>query len=77
MQNPIAFAVSADPDTMYHHEAMRQSDRAQFLKAMEAEVASHQDQGHWKIRHKDEIPPNTKVLLAVWSMAETQTKDRY
>ena len=22
MQNPIAFAASADPDTMYHHEAM-------------------------------------------------------
>ena len=49
MQNPIAFAVSADPDTMYHHEAMQQPDRAKFLEAMEAEVESHQSKGHWKV----------------------------
>ena len=61
-------SASANPDTMYHHEAMRQPDRAQFLKAMEAEVASHHDRGHWKIQNKDEIPPNTKVLPVVWSM---------
>ena len=35
---------------------------------MEAKVASHHDRGHWKVRHKEEIPPNTKVLPAVWSM---------
>ena len=40
LSNPIAFAASTDPDTMYHHEAMRQPDWDKFLKAMEEEVAS-------------------------------------
>jgi hypothetical protein len=36
-KNPllIAFAASADPDTMYPQEALRQPDRQQFLRAME------------------------------------------
>ncbi|KAI2511537.1 hypothetical protein MHU86_2791 [Fragilaria crotonensis] len=40
-QHPmLAFAASADPDT-YYHEAMREPDRAKFIKAMEKEVKSH------------------------------------
>ena len=38
------------------------------MEAMEAEVESHQSKGHWKIRHKDEVPVGTKILPAVWSM---------
>ena len=53
---------------MYHHEAMRQPDRDKFLQAMQEEVASHKQWGHWVIRHRQDIPPNTKVLPAVWSM---------
>ena len=65
MQNPITFAASADPDTMItSHEAMQQPDRAKFLEAMEAEVESHQSKGHWKVRHRDEIPPGMKILPA-------------
>ena len=38
--NPLyAFkAKSADPDTMYLHEAMKQPDRKEFLKAIKKEV---------------------------------------
>lgn len=31
----------ADSDMMYLHEAMRQPDKAEFLKAMEKEMADH------------------------------------
>ena len=68
LSNPIAFAASTDPDTMYHHEAMRQPDWDKFLKAMEEEVVSHKQRGHWVIRHCRDIPSNTKVLPAVWLM---------
>ena len=36
MQDPIAFAASAksDPDTMYLHQAMKQPDKEEWLKAM-------------------------------------------
>ena len=33
-----AFKATTDPDTMYHHQAMRQADSAEFCKAMIKEV---------------------------------------
>ncbi|KAI2509498.1 hypothetical protein MHU86_4875 [Fragilaria crotonensis] len=53
-QHPmLAFAASADPDTMYYHEAMREPDRAEFIKAMEKEVKSHTAKfGSWSQGHQ-------------------------
>jgi len=31
----VAYPASADPDTMYHHEAMKQPDADKFLFAMD------------------------------------------
>jgi hypothetical protein len=37
-QNPIlAYKTTADPDTMYHHQAMRQPDAKEFRQAMQKE----------------------------------------
>jgi hypothetical protein len=33
--NPIAFSTTSDPDTMYSHQAMQQSDKHKFIKAAE------------------------------------------
>ena len=35
-QDPIAFAASNDPDTMYVDQALKEPDRKEFIKAMEA-----------------------------------------
>jgi hypothetical protein len=44
--NPVlAFKATADPDTMYMHEAMRQPDRQQFKEAMVKEVSDHMANG--------------------------------
>jgi hypothetical protein len=71
-ENPLldAFAASADPgDTMYLHEALRQPDCQQFLKAMEKEVEDHTKNGNWKVVSRSEIPKGVPpVLPAVWSM---------
>ena len=40
-----AFAASADPDTMYYHEAMKAPDKENFVEAMWQEVKSHTDNG--------------------------------
>jgi hypothetical protein len=41
-QHPMfAYAASVDPDTMFYHEAMREPDSAEFIKAMDKEVQSH------------------------------------
>jgi hypothetical protein len=68
--NPLlfAFAASADPDTMYLREALKQPDRDQFLKAMQKEINDHTENGHWRIVHRSEIPKGMQILPAVWSM---------
>ena len=68
MADPIAFAASSDPDVMYLHEAMKQPDKKEFLKAMVDEVTTHTERGHWKIIKISEVPAGTKILPAVWAM---------
>ena len=70
--NPLVFfveamAASSDPDTMHLHEAMAQSDRAEFLKAMEKELADHIARKHWKVVPLSEVPTNRKPIPMVWS----------
>jgi hypothetical protein len=64
----FAFSASADPDTMYLHEAMRQPGRLQFIEAMRKEVSDHTKNKNWSIVHRSNIPNNMQVLPAVWSM---------
>jgi hypothetical protein len=69
LTNPIfAFAASADPDTMYLKEAMRQPDREKFIEAMKKEIQDHTDNKHWKLVRRSFIPKGTQILPAVWSM---------
>lgn len=67
MSDPIAF-LSNQKDTLYYHEAMRAPDRDHFIEAMIQEVNTHVSKGHWNLIAKTEVPSNTKVLDAVWSM---------
>ena len=41
MQEPMAYMVSANPDIMYLHEAMKAPDRDQFKRAMDKELQDH------------------------------------
>jgi hypothetical protein len=47
---------------------MAQPDKAEFLKAAEAEVKSHVDNKHFVLMEHDELPEGTKVLASVWSI---------
>jgi hypothetical protein len=62
------FAASADPDTMYLHEAMKQPDKAQFLKAMQEEVQAHTENKLWELYPRRLVPQGTPIIPAVWSM---------
>jgi hypothetical protein len=66
--HPIAFAASSDPDILYLHEAMKQPDANHFIQAMEEEIRAHEDNDHWEIVSREEIPINTPVQPAIWSM---------
>ena len=66
-QHPLlAYAASADPDTMYMHQAMREPDRQEFIKAMAKEVETRAN--NWTITHKSQVPEGATVLPAVWAM---------
>jgi hypothetical protein len=47
-QQLLAFKASADPDTMYHHQAMKQPDREKFKEAMQKECEAHCKEGNYK-----------------------------
>jgi hypothetical protein len=68
MSDPIAFAATSNPDTMYLHEALRAPDREHFIEAMQKEVKDHEDLKHWELVSKSEVPEGTTILPAVWSM---------
>jgi len=64
----LAQAASADPDTMYLHEALKEPDRAQFIKAMHSEMKGQVDNGNYSLITRSQVPEGASVLPAVWAM---------
>jgi hypothetical protein len=54
--DPISFKATADPDTLYLHEAMTAPDAAQFQEAMKHEVSEHTKKGNWEVVLKSAVP---------------------
>jgi hypothetical protein len=63
----LAYAASAVPNTMNYHEAIREPNRAEFIKAMQKEVQSHTENGVWELVPRLSVPPGIKILPAVWA----------
>jgi hypothetical protein len=68
MDNPITFLAQMDADTMYFDQAMQAPDHKEFIKAAIKEVNDHIDRKHWELVPRDQVPKDTKILPAVWSM---------
>ena len=64
----MAMKATADPDTMYLHEALREPDRKEFIKAMRGEIDSHINSKNLTLIHKTEVPEKTRILPMVWQM---------
>ena len=63
-------ASIADNDTMYLREAMQQTDKGEFLKAMVKEIEDHTNRGHWRLTSVDEMRRRNykhKPIMAIWS----------
>ena len=46
---PMVQKTTVDPDIMYLHEALKQLDHQQFLKAMDKEIKANTHGKHWEI----------------------------
>ncbi len=68
MDNPISFSASADPDTLYYHQAMKAPDPVEFLKAMTKEFNDRCERGHWEVIPISKVPKSIQILDAIWSM---------
>jgi hypothetical protein len=62
--NPMSLLSKTDGDTMYWDQAIRQHDSEQFIKAAMDEIMSHQQNKHWEVVERSQVPPDTPVLDA-------------
>ena len=62
------FKATSDPDTMYMHQAMKQPDSKEFLKAMQKEWDDQLQNGNFTVRRRSEVPEGALILPAVWQM---------
>lgn len=63
-----------DNEVYTFRDAMRQSDRKEFIEAMTKEVNDHHDRGHWKIVKRAEMN-FPKTIQAVWSFKRKRHPD--
>ena len=64
----LAFKTVADPDVMYMHQAMKQPDKEEFIKAMSKEVEDQTKNGNFSIVDRKSVPKGRTILNAVWQM---------
>ena len=64
----MIYKATSDPDTMYHHEAMRQKDASMFKEAMAKEWNDQVENGNFTIIPRSQLPQDATVLPAVWQM---------
>jgi Reverse transcriptase (RNA-dependent DNA polymerase)/GAG-pre-integrase domain len=73
--DPVAYAASSDPDVMYLHEAMKQPDREEFVRAMSKEIKSHTENENWIIMERAKVPQDQDILPAIWAMRRKRRID--
>ena len=66
----MSYKATADPDTMYMHEALCEHDHSRFINAMDKEVKDQIDNGNFTIAHRDDIPAGQTILPTVWQMKQ-------
>jgi hypothetical protein len=67
-QKLLAYKASTDPDTMYHHQAMKQPDREKFQEAMKKECEAHYKEGNYGLVKRSELPEGATLLSSVLQM---------
>jgi hypothetical protein len=61
----LAYKASTNPDTMYHHQAMKQPDREKFQEAMKKECEAHYKEGNYRLVKRSELSEGATLLSSV------------
>ena len=68
LEDPIAFAMSHNPDILYWDQAMKSHDQDKFIEAVGIELDGHEKMGHYEPIPLADVPKGTKLIDMVWSM---------
>jgi len=71
----FAFKAKADPDTMYLHQALREPDRKEFIRAMDKELTDQIEHGNFTVVHISTVPEGATILPTVWAMRRKRRQD--
>ena len=69
-----AYKESADPDTLYLHEAMEEKYWPHFRTVIQKEINDRMEDNNFSIIHKSKIPTTTTVLPAIWQLKRKRDK---
>lgn len=73
--NPLyVYKATADPDSMYLHEAKKEPDWKKFRSALMKEWISQRDNGNYEIVERKDLPEDTPILPSVWQMKRKRSK---
>ena len=64
----LAYKATSNPDTLYHHQAMRQPDREEFKLAMDKEIRDQMNNGNFTVMRRKDVPQDAQMLPTVWQM---------
>jgi hypothetical protein len=68
-ENPlVAYKATSNPGMMYLHEAMKEPDADNFVRAMLKEVIDQLGNKNFSIIPWSEVPKGEKILMTVWKM---------
>jgi hypothetical protein len=71
----LAQSSVASNETFNYKEALQQPDYHDFVKAMIHEVDDHEQQAHWTLTKRCDLPPGTKTILSIWSFKRKRYPD--
>lgn len=63
----LALTTDTSNECYTYSQAMKQHDWPEFIKAMQKEVADHEERKHWKLVPTSTIPKGVKRIKAIWS----------
>ena len=73
--HPLCMVNSSGKNDAYHfHDAMRQPDREEFIKAMVKELKDHHENKHWKLVLRSSIG-DAKTVKAIWAFKRKRRPD--
>jgi hypothetical protein len=71
----LAQASVASNETFTYKQAMQEKDYIEFVKAMVKEVDDHELRDHWTLIPRQDMPVDTKTIMAIWSFKRKRFPD--